>query len=170
MYVEKKMYERTGKLTGARFRGQRSLVVEALAQCTGPVGLDAIASLADKNGQYCSLLNQWARENGGVKGSIRYHLRALARLGMVREIMGTTPIRTQVVGWGNSQAVRIPRELLERVQLCEGDEVEIKAENGRIAIEPVNRKDTLESLVAGITPKNRHKEMDWGAPVGNEVW
>jgi antitoxin MazE len=28
----------------------------------------------------------------------------------------------------------------------------------------------LEQLVAGITPENRHRELEWGPPVGNEVW
>jgi antitoxin MazE len=27
----------------------------------------------------------------------------------------------------------------------------------------------LERLVAGITPENRHSELEWGPPVGNEV-
>jgi antitoxin MazE len=32
------------------------------------------------------------------------------------------------------------------------------------------KKLTLEELVAGITDENRHDEVDWGPPVGNEVW
>ena len=32
------------------------------------------------------------------------------------------------------------------------------------------RRYTLDELVAGITPENRHEEIDWGPPVGNEVW
>jgi antitoxin component of MazEF toxin-antitoxin module len=32
------------------------------------------------------------------------------------------------------------------------------------------KKLTLEELVAGITEENRHDEVDWGPPVGNEVW
>src|SRR5258706_53237 len=32
------------------------------------------------------------------------------------------------------------------------------------------RRYTLEELVARITPENRHEEIDWGPPVGNEVW
>jgi antitoxin MazE len=28
----------------------------------------------------------------------------------------------------------------------------------------------LEHLVAGISPENRHRELEWGPPVGNEVW
>ena len=28
----------------------------------------------------------------------------------------------------------------------------------------------LDSLVRRITKKNRHEEIDWGPPVGTEVW
>ena len=29
---------------------------------------------------------------------------------------------------------------------------------------------SLEEMLAGITPENLHAEVDWGAPVGKEVW
>jgi antitoxin MazE len=32
------------------------------------------------------------------------------------------------------------------------------------------RRYQLEQLVAGIRPENRHHELEWGPPVGNEVW
>jgi antitoxin MazE len=32
------------------------------------------------------------------------------------------------------------------------------------------RRYTLEQLIAGIRPENRHSELEWGPPVGNEVW
>ncbi len=32
------------------------------------------------------------------------------------------------------------------------------------------RKYTLNDLLAGITPENRHGEMDWGSPAGGEEW
>lgn len=79
-------------------------------------------------------------------------------------------IRAQLVKWGNSQAVRIPKAVLEQARLQEGDELEIQVQAGRITIEPLNPKLTLESLVAGITRKNRHPEQGWSRPVGKEVW
>lgn len=36
---------------------------------------------------------------------------------------------------------------------------------------PTSQKTTIEGLCEGITPENRHAEVDWGrTPVGNEVW
>ncbi len=28
----------------------------------------------------------------------------------------------------------------------------------------------LQTLLAGVVPENRHGEVDWGQPVGREVW
>lgn len=165
-----KMYSKTPKLARAKFRGQKALVVEALSSCSSPVSLETLAPMVDRDGRYNALLNGWAKENGGVKGSVRYHLRALKRLGMIEETISPTSARSQIVGWGNSQALRIPRSMLDAMQVREGDEVEMVVENGRLTIQPVHPKLTLESLVAAITPENRHKEIDWGKPVGNEVW
>jgi antitoxin MazE len=36
-------------------------------------------------------------------------------------------IRAQLVKWGNSQAVRIPKTVIEQARLQEGDELEIQA-------------------------------------------
>jgi len=73
--------------------------------------------------------------------------------------------------WGNSAAVRIPAATLAAAGLKPDDPVEVREENGRIVIEKAAcKKPTLEELVAGITPENRHEETDWGPPVGREFW
>jgi antitoxin MazE len=170
-YIEmQKVYSKTTKLGQAKFKGQKALVVDALSSCSTPVTIDVLAPIVDKHGRYSALLNEWAKENGGVKASIQHHLRALKNLGMVEEGLAPTPIRTQIVAWGNSQALRVPRAMLEALRINEGDEVEMMVENGRLFVQPVNPKLTLESLVAAITPENRHSETDWGKPSGNEVW
>lgn len=71
--------------------------------------------------------------------------------------------------WGNSAAIRIPSALLDAAGLKPDDPVELREEKGRIVIEKARRL-TLEELVAGITPENRHDEVDWGPPVGKEIW
>jgi len=166
----KKMYSKTPKLSDAKFRGQRALVVEALANCSTPATLEELAPMVDRDGRYSALLNEWAKENGGVKGSIRYHLGELKKRGMVEVAHRQESMRAQIVGWGNSPAIRIPRAMLNALQIREGDEVELMVEDGRLIARPVHPKLTLESLVAAITPENCHEELDWGKPVGNEVW
>ena len=166
----KTMYSKTPKLNQARFKGQRALVIDVLSKCSAPVTLETLAPMVDRDGQYSALLNEWAKENGGVKGSIRYHLRELKKRGMVEVTNWPESMRAQIVGWGNSQALRIPRAMLDELQISEGDEVEMMVENGRLTVRPLNPKLTLELLVAAITPENLHKEIDWGKAVGNEVW
>ena len=79
-------------------------------------------------------------------------------------------MKTKLVRWGNSHAVRIPRAILRKAAIREGQNVEIKlAKSGRITIEAAQPRLTLASLVAAITPENRHRETEWGQPVGNEV-
>ena len=79
-------------------------------------------------------------------------------------------VKVQVVKWGNSHAVRLPKVVLEKAEIREGDQLEIRVEKGRIALEPARPKLTLRDLVARITPENLHGEQEWGKPVGREVW
>jgi antitoxin MazE len=79
-------------------------------------------------------------------------------------------VKVQVVKWGNSHAVRLPKVVLEKAEMRDGDQLEIRVEKGRIALEPAREKLTLRDLVERITPENLHDEQDWGKPVGREVW
>ncbi len=76
---------------------------------------------------------------------------------------------TQLAKWGQSLAVRIPKSLVERAHLREGDRLDLSViEDGAIVIRSVRQKYALDRLVAGITPENRHPETSWGDPVGKE--
>jgi antitoxin MazE len=80
-------------------------------------------------------------------------------------------IKVRLVKWGNSHAVRIPRTIVDRAEIREGDELEIRVEEGgSIALAPATRRLTLDDLVSRITPRNLHGEQDWGRPAGSEVW
>jgi len=73
--------------------------------------------------------------------------------------------------WGNSLAIRIPSSVIQDLALSENSSVQITS-NGVVAtIQPKKRKKvTLNELVAAITPDNIHNEVDWGKPVGKEIW
>jgi antitoxin MazE len=76
-----------------------------------------------------------------------------------------------VAKWGNSLAVRIPQHLAREIGLSDGAEVEIVTIDGNLTIKPRRQKQyTLDELVAGITPTNRHAEIDTGRSVGEEAW
>jgi antitoxin MazE len=76
--------------------------------------------------------------------------------------------KAQVVKWGNSLALRIPKSVAEEAHMKEGDAVVMKAAKGRIEVRHAHRMPTLEELVAKITPENRYPETVWGTDAGRE--
>lgn len=80
-------------------------------------------------------------------------------------------MKVQIQKWGNSLALRIPKSFAVESNVTRGSTVEVSIDNGSIIVKPVPASEyTLEELVDGITDDNRHDEIDWGRPVGNEVW
>ena len=80
-------------------------------------------------------------------------------------------MKATVKKWGNSAAVRIPASVMKATNLELDEVVEVREEGGRIVIEPVRQKSyELGALLKGITSKNQHQAVDFGAPVGKEVW
>lgn len=79
---------------------------------------------------------------------------------------------TKVQKWGNSLAVRISSSAAKRLGLKAGSKVQTRASFRELIIEPVGtrRMETLEELVAQITPENRYEKIDWGPRRGNEIW
>ncbi len=71
--------------------------------------------------------------------------------------------------WGNSPAVRIPAAVMESAHLSLNQPVEVRAQNGRVIIEPAEPNYSLDDLLARITPENRHDAVDFGAPQGREL-
>lgn len=72
--------------------------------------------------------------------------------------------------WGNSIGVRIPAGILTELNLSAEKKVDVRAEAGRIIIEPIiDSQETLEQLLGQITPDNAHSEIDFGQPVGKEL-
>ena len=80
-------------------------------------------------------------------------------------------ITTYIRKWGNSLAIRLPQSLLAQLNLQIDGEVEISLEEGRLILSPVKKPGyTLDELLAQITLENLHDEIDFGKPIGKEVW
>ena len=80
-------------------------------------------------------------------------------------------MNTKVRTWGNSLGIRIPRPFAREVKLRDGTPVDLKVDRGCLVIRPTGpRAANLAALVRRITPKNRQRAVDWGRPVGREVW
>ena len=80
-------------------------------------------------------------------------------------------MRVQVRKWGNSASVRIPARMLAAADMRIDQEVDLREEDGRIIIEPVMAPAyDLDALLAAMTPDTFPDDMDFGAPLGKEVW
>jgi antitoxin MazE len=80
---------------------------------------------------------------------------------------------TKIQKWGNSQGLRIAREVLEDARVAVGDEVDVSAKGGIIVIKPVKRvrgRHKLNDLLSRIPRDYRAEEVDWGEPRGREAW
>ncbi len=78
--------------------------------------------------------------------------------------------KTQLAKWGNSLGLRLPKSVALEAQLAAGDTVDVSVDDGAIVIRPARPRYSLEELVGRITSRNRHRETDWGTPLGHEVW
>jgi len=75
--------------------------------------------------------------------------------------------------WGNSQGLRLAKNLLADALLGVGDEVDISVKEGVMIVAPSNRirgRHKLKDLVARIPENYQSEELDWGEPVGKEAW
>ena len=80
---------------------------------------------------------------------------------------------TKVQKWGNSQGVRLSKELLSDVEINVGDAVDVAVRDGTLVVTPVRRVrggHDLRELVRRIRKGYKPEELDWGHPVGREVW
>ena len=82
-----------------------------------------------------------------------------------------------IAKWGNSEAIRIPKEIREQTGLCEGSEVTIEADGGNIIIRPKTARVTqigryrvpnLSDVFADYQGDYQASEEGFGNPVGAE--
>ena len=82
-------------------------------------------------------------------------------------------MHAKIQKWGNSQGLRLAKNLLADAQLGVGDEVDISIKDGIMIVTPAKRirgRHKLKDLVARIPEDYKTSEVDWGEPVGKEIW
>jgi antitoxin MazE len=80
---------------------------------------------------------------------------------------------TKIQKWGNSQGLRLAKQVLEDAHISVGDDVDVTVREGLIVVAPARRvrgKRSLPDLVSRIPKNYKTEEIDWGQPVGKEVW
>ncbi|CAM3839171.1 PbsX family transcriptional regulator [Polynucleobacter antarcticus] len=79
-------------------------------------------------------------------------------------------MQTIIKKWGNSPALRLNTAVMKSAHLNIDQLVSVKVQKGRIVIEPITQLEyQLHDLLAGMTPKNSHHEIDFGKSVGKEL-
>lgn len=73
--------------------------------------------------------------------------------------------------WGNSQGIRIPKFILEQINLDANSDVLITVKDDSIVIKKASKKHiTLAERFANYTGETQSGEYDWGEPQGEEIW
>ena len=96
-----------------------------------------------------------------------------------KEIMNMFTTQTIIKKWGNSQGIRLSKEILSQMDLKEDDAIGISIYDGKMTIEKVNKPkylNLLERLEAFYKRPideiyvESTQEVDVGDPIGNEQW
>lgn len=97
---------------------------------------------------------------------------------VAKKVSGYT-IQTNVRRWGNSQGIRLSKEIMAQMNLQENDTVGINICDGKMTIEKIdkpkylNLKERLEAFykrpIDDIYVEST-QEVDVGSPKGNEIW
>ncbi|MCR5562808.1 MAG: AbrB/MazE/SpoVT family DNA-binding domain-containing protein [Desulfovibrio sp.] len=74
--------------------------------------------------------------------------------------------------WGNSMAVRLPKKIIESLGWHEGDKLECVQKDGTISIKKTHNVKIrpLNEVLDSFHTAQEVPEIDWGKPVGREVW
>lgn len=80
-------------------------------------------------------------------------------------------MQAQVKEWGNSQGIRLPKEILKSAGISLNELLDVVVSNGAITLVKSFRHKTLEERAAEFDGKLMlDGEYEWGEPVGREVW
>lgn len=80
---------------------------------------------------------------------------------------------SKVQKWGNSQGLRLSKQLLDQTDISVGDEVEIVVSDKQILVKKTAKskpKYDIRELVARIPKGYKAKEDSFGPAVGKEEW
>ena len=80
-------------------------------------------------------------------------------------------MQAQVKEWGNSQGLRLPKDVLKSAGIELNETLDVTVSNGVITLVKTFHHKTLEERAAEYNGKLMlDGEYDWGNPVGREIW
>lgn len=80
-------------------------------------------------------------------------------------------MQAQVKEWGNSQGIRLSKDILKSAGIALNEILDVTVSNGVITLAKPFRHKTLEERAQEFEGKLMlDGEYEWGKPVGREVW
>lgn len=80
-------------------------------------------------------------------------------------------MQAQVKEWGNSQGIRLSKDILKSAGIAVNEVLDVRVSNGVITLIKPFRHKSLEERAAEFDGKLMlDGEYDWGELVGREVW
>ncbi len=79
-------------------------------------------------------------------------------------------MNTTIQKWGNSQGIRIPKFILDFVHWNTDEEIVLTADRDKIIIEKAKPRQNIMELFSEYDGEYTPNTVDWGEPVGEEIW
>ena len=79
-------------------------------------------------------------------------------------------IQLPVKQWGNSHAIRLPKSLLEALEVEKDDDLNVEIINHSIVLTKAEKDVTFEELFKDYNKEKFTTEVQNFSPVGNEKW
>ena len=79
-------------------------------------------------------------------------------------------IKLPVKQWGNSHAIRLPKSLLEALEVEKDDELNVEVMNHSIVLTKAKKEVTFEELFKDYNNETFTTELQHFSPIGNEKW
>ena len=83
---------------------------------------------------------------------------------------GILMIQLPVKQWGNSQAIRLPKSLLEALEAEKDDDLNVEVINHSILLTKAEKEVTFEELFKDYNKETFTTELQSFSPIGNEKW
>lgn len=74
-----------------------------------------------------------------------------------------------VKSWGNSQGIRIPKNILEKLNIGVSDMLQIDVVENSIVLKKAFRHKTFEERLQEYQGEISVCDFDWGEPIGKEL-
>jgi antitoxin component of MazEF toxin-antitoxin module len=90
----------------------------------------------------------------------------------IKEAKNMDLMRSSTVNnWGTSLGIRLPADFVKAIRLKPNSPVNISLEDEKIIITKIKKRRTISEIFednpCGFI---KEREIDWGEPVGDEVW